>query len=95
MSIFDLGRPYDKVNFVNYLNDILFPDFLLEERPIELDSGSIFVQMNYLGSSTVGNVSIFEAVCDERDSGKRITITQHAFRVLRQHGISNALVAFT
>ena len=95
MKLLELDKPYNKVEFVNYLNDTLLSDFILEERAIELDEGSIFIQMNHLGSSTIGEVSVFEAVCDEKDSGKRIAITQNAFRVLRQHGIANALIAFT
>lgn len=95
MKILELKNSYNRVDFINYLNDTLLPDFKLEERVIELDNNSIFTRMNHLGTSKDGEVAIFEAVCSAKDSGKRITITQNAFRVLRQHGISNALVAFT
>ena len=91
----NLESSYNKVDFINYLNDILLPDFKLEERAIGLDNNSLFNKMNYLGASINCEVSVFEAVCDEKDSKKRIAITQNAFRVLRQHGISNAIIAFT
>lgn len=94
MKIFDLGKPYNKHDFVNYLNNTLLPDFTLEERSTNLDITSIFTQMNYLGTSKGSEIAVFEAICPEKDSKKRIAITQNAFRVLRQHGISNALVAF-
>jgi hypothetical protein len=95
MKILELGNTYNKTDFLNYINDVLLDDFTLEEREIELDAGSIFISMKHLGNSDNCEVSVFEAVCAEKDSGKRIVITQNAFRVLRQHGISNALVAFT
>jgi type I restriction-modification system DNA methylase subunit len=95
MKIFDLARPYNKIDFINYLNNTFLPDFALEERSINLDNTSIFTNMNYLGTSKDCEIAVFEAVCPEKDSNKRITITQNAFRVLRQHGIANALVAFT
>lgn len=95
MKLLELDKGYSKANFINYLNDTLLPDFALEERAIELDDSSILIQMNLLGSSTAGEISVFEAVCDEKNSGKRIAITQNTFRVLRQHGVSNALVAYT
>ena len=95
MKLLDLEKPYNKNDFINYLNDTLLPDFCLDERVIGLDDNSLFIRMNNLGTSKNSGVSVFEAVCIEKDKGKRIAITQSAFRVLRQHGISNALIAFT
>jgi type I restriction-modification system DNA methylase subunit len=95
MNLLNLEKSYNKIDFINYLNDTLLPDFKLEERAIGLDNSSLFIQMNHLGTSTDSEISVFEAICAGKDSGKRIAITQNAFRVLRQHGISNALVAFS
>jgi len=95
MNFFNLENSYNKIDFINYLNDTLLPDFKLDERLIGLDGNSLFTRMTHLGYSTDGEISIFEAVCTKKDICKRIAITQNAFRVLRQHGISNALIAFT
>ena len=92
---FELNKPYDKWSLIDYLEDILLPDFIYDERPIELPENSCFLEMNYLGSSSATEISVLEAICDESASGRRITTTQNAFRILRQHGISNAIVAFT
>lgn len=90
-----LDKSYNKIDFINYLNDTLLPDFISEERGIALGDRSIFINMNYLGSSVLAEIAIIEAICREKDFGKRIAITQNAFRVLRQHGISNALIVFS
>ena len=95
MKILELENEYNRSRFINYLNDTLLQDFSLDERDIELDANSIFTSMKHLDTSDSCEISVFEAVCLEKDSGKRIAITQNAFRVLRQHGVSNALVAFT
>jgi type I restriction-modification system DNA methylase subunit len=95
MKMLELENAYNKADFINYLSSLLLNDFALDERQIELATRSIFTQMNHLGTSESCEIAVFEAVCAEKDSGKRIAITQNAFRVLRQHGVSNALVAFT
>ena len=62
MKIMDLDKAYNKIDFINYLNDTLLPDFTLEERAVELDKNSIFTRMSHLGTSKEGDISIFEAV---------------------------------
>ena len=95
MKTLELGSVYNKADFLNYLSGVLLDDFVLEERAIGLDTNSIFTSMKHLGTSNCCEISVFEAVCSKKDAGRRIAITQNAFRVLRQHGVSNALVAFT
>jgi len=95
MRILELENAYNRSSFINYLNDTLLQDFSLDERDIGLDANSIFTSMKHLGTSDNCEISIFEVMCSEKDSGKRIATTQNAFRVLRQHGVSNALVAFS
>ena len=95
MSLFNLESAYVKEDFIRYLTNELLPDFILDEHKVELDEGSIFSEMNHLGMSFECSTSVFEVVCSEKDSKKRIAITQNAFRILRKHGISNAIIAFT
>ena len=95
MNMFNLGNRYNKIDFIDYLNNSLLTDFSLEERGVTLDNSFLFTEVNYLGESKGSNIAVFEMVCPEKDSKKRIAITQNAFRILRQHSISNALVAFT
>ncbi len=47
-----------------------------------------------LGDSKSTSISIYEAVCDDSDHGKRVAITQDAFRVLRDTATRHALVIF-
>ena len=95
MSKLIIEQAYNKAGFLDYLQNTLFSDFTLDDHSVELEDNSIFSEMNHIGISPVCNVAVFEAVCSEKDSKKRITITQNAFRVLRKHGISNAIIAFT
>jgi hypothetical protein len=46
-----------------------------------------------MGTSMACNISVLSAFCDEANSGKRIGITQSAFKMLREHQIRNAIIA--
>lgn len=83
-----IQETYDSSAFVSYLKNTLFKDFVLEERSIDLDVGSIFQNARYIGASDSCDASVLEITVAPEDSGKRIQITQSAFRVLRQYGIS-------
>ncbi|WP_313340647.1 Eco57I restriction-modification methylase domain-containing protein [Sedimentibacter sp.] len=89
-----LDKPYNKNDFLNFLNDILLSDFQYDERQVQISDNSLLTTVNQLGTSQDSNITVLEAYCDEVNNNKRIAITQNTFRVLRNHGISNALVAF-
>jgi len=88
-----LERPYGKDAFVEFLNEFL-PDFIKDERTVRTPDKSILADVTQLGISKETSVTVLEAECEETDSGKRIAITQAAFKVLHDHGIRNALIAF-
>jgi adenine-specific DNA-methyltransferase len=88
-----LERPYTKASFNDFLDDFL-TDFKKDERPVRTPDKSILTEVTQLGISKEANLTILEAECEETDSKKRIAITQAAFKVLRDHGIRNALIAF-
>lgn len=70
----------------------LLPDFQEEKRPIAVNGALRKVRM--LGASETCRLTVIVAQVDADYSKKRILITQEAFRLLRQHRIRNALVAF-
>ncbi len=88
-----LDQPYNKDRFEDFLN-VFIPDFVKDNRPVRTHENSILTQVLQIGTSKETNLTILEAVCEETDSKKRIAITQAAFRVLRDHSIRNALIAF-
>ena len=89
-----LNEPYNKELFNSFLNDFL-PDYKKDEREVRTSDSSILTKVTKLGESgQLGNLAVLEAECEETDSNKRIAITQSAFRVLRDHGIRNAIIAF-
>ncbi len=91
-----LDESYNNESFIHYLNSELMPGIISwDKRDVELDNNSLFKEMKHLGTAFDGKIAIFEAIYDESDSKKRIAITQNAFRILRKHGISNALIAFS
>jgi hypothetical protein len=69
MKMIELENAYDKVDYLNYLNDVLLGDFVLDEREIELDANSLFTSVKHLGASENCEISVFEAVCAEKIAG--------------------------
>jgi hypothetical protein len=88
-----LDKPYNKELFDTFLKDFL-PDYQKDERPVRTPDSSILTQITQLGTSREVDITVLEAECEETDTNKRISITQAAFKVLRNHGIRNAIVAF-
>ena len=88
-----LDKPYSKEQFDVFLKAFL-PDYQKDERPVRTSDSSILTQVTQLGASRKIGITVLEAACEETDSKKRIAITQAAFKVLRDHGIRNAIVAF-
>lgn len=90
-----LDKPYNKEAFDAFLAGFL-PDYKKDEREVRTPDSSIFTKVTKLGGSKSQelDVTVLEAKCEETDSNRRIAITQAAFKVLRDHQIRNAIVAF-
>lgn len=88
-----LNEPFNKGLFNNFLKDFL-PDYQLDERSVRTPERSILTKVTQLGISRKTEVTVFEAECEETDTNRRIAITQAAFKILRDHGIRNAIIAF-
>jgi adenine-specific DNA-methyltransferase len=88
-----LNEPFNKELLNNFLKDFL-PDYQLDERSVRTPDKSILTEVTQLGVSRKAEVTALEAECEETDTNKRIAITQAAFKVLRDHGIRNAIIAF-
>jgi hypothetical protein len=89
-----LQNKYSRDDFLNFLKDDFLPDFAADNRPVRTQNKSLLKKVNKLGDSNSIGISIFEAVCEEPDRGKRVAITQDAFRLLRDTATRNALVVF-
>ncbi len=89
-----LMQPYDRSNLVSFLKNDFLPDFENDVRPVSTSNGSLLNNAQKLGESLRIGITVFEVVCDETDRGKRVAITQDAFRMLRETATRNALVVF-
>lgn len=88
-----LNEPFNKELLNNFLKDFL-PDYQLDERSVRTPDKSILTEVTQLGVSHKAEVTVLEAECEETDTNRRIAITQAAFKVLRNHSIRNAIIAF-
>ena len=88
-----LNEPYSKELFDSFLKDFL-PDYQKDERQVRTPDKSILTEVTQLGASRDVNITVLEAECEETDTNKRIAITQAAFKVLRDHSMRNAIIAF-
>lgn len=90
-----LNEPYNKDAFNQFLKGFL-PDYKIDERDVRTPNGSILIHVTQLGisRSRILDVTVLEAECEETAANKRIAITQASFKVLRDHQIRNAIVAF-
>lgn len=88
-----LNEPFNKELLNNFLKDFL-PDYHLDERSVRTPDKSILTEVTHLGASRKAEVTVLEAECEETDTNRRIAITQAAFKVLRDHSIRNAIIAF-
>lgn len=88
-----LNRSYNRDEFINFAKEFL-PDFGYEESSVRISHNSLFNSAQTLGSALGGELAILEIAADSTNVGKRIAITKEAFKILRDHGMSNALVAF-
>ena len=70
----------------------LLPDFQKERRPI-ITQG-ILNHARLLGVSEVCQTAVIVVHVDIKSSRRKLQITREAFRILRQHRIRNALIAF-
>ena len=88
-----LNEPFNKEALNGFLEDFL-PDYQLDERSVRTPDKSILTEVTQLGISRKAEVTVLEAECEETDTNRRIAITQAAFKVLRDHSIRNAIIAF-
>lgn len=88
-----LNEPFNKESLNTFLKDFL-PDYQLDERSVRTPDKSILTEVTQLGASRKAEVTVLEAECEETDTNRRIAITQAAFKVLRDHSIRNAIIAF-
>lgn len=88
-----LNESYSKELFDAFLKDFL-PDYRKDERKVRTSDKSILSEVTQLGASRDVNVTVFEAECEEKDTNRRIAITQAAFKVMREHYTPNAIIAF-
>lgn len=88
-----LNSTYSRNQFIDFVKNFL-PDFTYEEASIEVSSNSLFKTAQTLGHALDGELTILEVTADPMSAGKRIAITKEAFSILRDHGMSNALIAF-
>ncbi len=86
-----LSSPFDRESFIDFVENFL-PDFERDEHPVS--TKGILKQATQIGYSEICNLAVFEIKIDAADAEKRIAITQNAFKMLRQHRIRNALIAF-
>jgi len=82
---------FDEQRFREFVAELL-PDFQKESRPIM--AAGVLEKVKMLGTSEQCKLTVIVAHVSKTESGKRTLITQEAFRILKQHRIRNALVAF-
>lgn len=88
-----LNKSYNRGEFIAFARDFL-SGFTYEESSIQLGSSSLFKNVHALGHAFDGELAVLEIITDVLGANKRIAITKEVFSILRDHGISNALVAF-
>lgn len=86
-----LSMKFDEREFRKFVAELL-PDFREERRPIAVRG--ILKNAWMIGESEICRLTVIVVRVDEKNSGKRIAITQETFRILQQHRIRNAMVAF-
>lgn len=86
-----LGAKFNEREFSKFVAELL-PDFREERRPIA--ARGVLKNIRMIGESEVCRLAVIVVRVDEENNRKRIAITQEAFRILRQHRIRNAMVAF-
>ena len=88
-----LKKEYHQDNYIFLLDEVLLPDFKKEKHPVTISSKS-FDSVEELGNSSICDISVFEIHLAKGFEGKRVIITQEAFRILRSLRINNAIISF-
>lgn len=88
-----LKKEYHTDNFAYLVSDILLPDFSVDKHDI-IFSNQLFESVTQLGTSSQCSLTVFEVILKPGAHNRRVSITQEMFRILRGHGICNAIVAF-
>ena len=88
-----LKHEYNLDNYTYLLKDILLPDFVNSKHVVDYKN-NIFKNVIEIGQSRSCNLTCFEVILNQGAEGKRVTITQEMFKILRNLRIDNALVSF-
>lgn len=88
-----LNQPYNRNTYQNFVQNFLL-DFAHEESTLKLSANSLFTSAQILGHGLDDELAIIEIHSDPNSAGGRIAITKEAFNIMRDHGVSNALIAF-
>ena len=88
-----LKKEYHLDNFVFLVGEILLPDYKKDMHDVYF-STPLFESVKHLGISSKCDLSVFEVILARGSQGKRVTITQEMFKILRHLRINNAIVSF-
>lgn len=88
-----LRNRYKRADFIDFADSFL-PDFYHDLSSLKLNSSSLFKSAYVIGKALNDEISIIEINTEASNLGKRISTTKEAFKILRDHAISNALIVF-
>ncbi len=88
-----LNQYYSRSDFVDFVKGFV-PGFKYDESSLKLNHSSLFKSAQTLGYAIDDELAIIEITSDSTSTGKRIAITKEAFSIMREHGMSNAIIAF-
>lgn len=91
------NKPYNRQEFLTLLQTKIFPHFVRQERPLQINrKTAYFVNNNVYKLWVVELDKEIHVLEIQQKSSKdpRITLTKDAFKVLDDNGIDNALVIF-
>ena len=83
---------YDRESFKKFIKEFI-PDFTEDSRPLRLDHANNIASAQKLGNSTDLELSVYELE-HTGSSGKRIGLALDAFKLMKNTGVYNALIAF-
>ncbi|MDR2266325.1 MAG: Eco57I restriction-modification methylase domain-containing protein [Christensenellaceae bacterium] len=89
-----LVNDYRRENFLYIVNDILFNDFELNSRPVDIIDTLLFESVNELGYSKQCQLKFYEVALKKDACYNRVAITQEMFKILLRALCQNAFVAF-
>src|SRR3989338_3618346 len=88
-----LKNRYIRDDFLSYLDDFL-PNFKKDVRKVDKTSLKITNDVVYLGEDPQLKLAVFE-LKHASTFDARVTLSLDGFRLLKNHGINRALIAYT